>query len=185
MRVTIFDYGAGNLHSLAKALVSPGVAVHVDTDTERAINTDILVLPGVGAFGAAATAVGGLRDAVAAGLPTVGICLGMQLLFSASDEGPGEGLGVIPGRVRRICSRRVPHMGWNTLSTGETMYFAHSYVCEPEDLTTVASWTEQDGDRFPAVVRSHHVVGVQFHPEKSTTAGVRFLRALITGEASR
>ena len=123
MRVTIFDYGAGNLHSLAKALASPGVTVRVEADTSAAAEADLLVLPGVGAFGAAAGAVAGLRDAVAGGLPTIGICLGMQLLFESSDEGAGRGLGVIRGRVRRLRARRVPHMGWNALSTGETMYF--------------------------------------------------------------
>jgi len=101
MRVTIFDYGAGNLHSLAKALESSGVDVRIETDPLRAVEGDALVLPGVGAFGMAADRLSEGRDAmrraIAGGLPTIGICLGMQLLFDASDEGLGAGLGVIAG----------------------------------------------------------------------------------------
>ena len=117
MKVTIFDYGAGNLHSLAKALERDGCAVTVETDPVRATDTDVLVLPGVGAFGSATDRLApgrdAMRDAVLAGLPTIGICLGMQLLFDASEEGDGRGLGVIGGRVTRLRALRVPQIGWN------------------------------------------------------------------------
>lgn len=198
MKVAIFDYGAGNLHSLAKSLDLPGVEVAIETDPARAATADALVLPGVGAFGAAADALAPGRDAmraaIARGLPTLGICLGMQLLFDASEEGPGAGLGVIAGRVERLHARRVPEIGWNSLDerrdpllTGsglEVAYYAHSYVCRPADPRVVTSWTTHEGDRFPASVRagSHaggNVVGVQFHPEKSSTAGVNFVRAFL------
>lgn len=149
MRVTIFDYGAGNLHSLAKALTQDGVDVRIDADPARSIETDVLVLPGVGAFGAAAERLApgrvAMRDAIRAGLPTIGICLGMQLLFDASDEGAGDGLGVIAGRVERLNAQRVPHIGWNDIVpvNGESLpgiaYYANSYVCRPADETMVTS----------------------------------------------
>ncbi len=193
MRVTIFDYGAGNLHSLAKAIERAGVDVHVETDPVRAVETDALVLPGVGAFGAAAERLApgraAMRDAVARGLPAMGICLGMQLLFDASDEGDGEGLGLIAGRVSRLQATRVPQIGWNTVDDPRDAlfdaaplpiaYYANSFVCRPEDPSSVIAWSEHEGDRFPAAVRAGTAVGVQFHPEKSSTGGVRLLHAFL------
>ena len=194
MRAVIFDYGAGNLHSLAKALEGDGVTVHVEPDPQRAVAGDVLVLPGVGAFGAAVARMEDGRDvmrsAILGGLPTIGICLGMQLLFDASDEGPGAGLGVIPGRVSRLIAKRVPQIGWNDLRLVETeplfaqaplpiAYYANSYVCRPDDNRTVIAWSSHEGDEFPAAVRVGCTIGVQFHPEKSSTAGVRFLHAFL------
>lgn len=189
MRVTLFDYGAGNLHSLAKALAGTGALVTVTTDPVAAIETDVFVLPGVGAFGPAAARLAPgrerMRDALAAGLPCIAICLGMQLLFDGSDEGEGLGLGLIEGRVRRLRAARVPHMGWNDIeyagpprpATAElcTAYFAHSFVCAPEDTAVVTAWTRHEDDRFPAIVRLKNTVGVQFHPEKSSAPGLAFL----------
>ena len=200
MKVTVFDYGAGNLHSLAKALAGPNVSVHIETDPARAVDfgTGVLVLPGVGAFGAAAERLAAGRDVMRAaimnGLPTIGICLGMQLLFDGSDEGGGDGLGVIPGRVTPLRATRVPQIGWNAVEpvSGETLfevaplsmaYYANSFVCRPVDERVVMGWSEHEGDRFPAAVRAGRAVGVQFHPEKSSTQGVRFLRAFL--DASR
>jgi glutamine amidotransferase len=191
--VTVFDYGAGNLHSLVKALAAPGVEVRVETNPVRALDTDALVLPGVGAFGAAADRLAPGRDAMVAaldaGLPCLGICLGMQLLFDRSDEGLGLGLGVIPGRVTRLVAPRVPHIGWNAIESAtdpllevaplDVVYYAHSYVCRPDEPTTVTAWTEEGGDRFPAAVRWRRTLGVQFHPEKSSSPGVRFVRAFV------
>ena len=193
MRVTIFDYGAGNLHSLAKAIERGGVDVRIETDTTAAVDADALVLPGVGAFGSAAerlaSGCAAMRDAVASGLPTLGICLGMQLLFDASDEGEGAGLGLISGRVARLRAQRVPQIGWNTIDDARDplfdaaplpiAYYANSFVCRPEDPSTVIAWSEHEGDRFPAAVRAGSAVGVQFHPEKSSTAGVRLLHAFL------
>jgi len=193
MRVTIFDYGAGNLHSLGKAIEQAGVEVHVETDPVRAVETDVLVLPGVGAFGAAAARLAPGRDAMRAaiteGLPAIGICLGMQLLFDASDEGAGAGLGLIAGRVSRLTAERVPQIGWNTVDDAcdplfdaaplPIAYYANSFVCRPVDVSTVIAWSEHEGDRFPAAVRAGSAVGVQFHPEKSSSAGVRLLHAFL------
>jgi glutamine amidotransferase len=187
MRVTLFDYGAGNLHSLAKALSSEGVQLRVEEDPLRALDTGLLVLPGVGAFGAAAARLApgreAMREAVAAGLPCLGICLGMQLMFEGSDEGEGQGLGLFRGRATRLTSRRVPHIGWNDLEGGpsglQSVYYANSYACRPEQPEEVEAWTEYEGDRFPAVVRRGKLLGVQFHPEKSSSAGVRFLQSFL------
>lgn len=193
MRVTIFDYGAGNLHSLAKAIEGAGVTVRLEADPIAALDTDALILPGVGAFGAAAQRLAPARDAMRSalreGLPCLGICLGMQLLFDRSDEGPGDGLGIFPGVVARLDARRVPHIGWNTLDDVSDplftraplpiAYFANSYVCRPESIAGVTAWTTHESDRFPAAVRQGRTVGVQFHPEKSSGAGVQLIHAFL------
>ncbi len=194
MKLSIFDYGAGNLHSLIKTLERPGVEVQVDTDPARAAAADALVLPGVGAFPAATSALGDegrrvMRDAILGGLPTLGICLGMQVLFDASDEGGSAGLGIMAGRVDRLRAARIPQIGWNQLELGDardalldaselrTAYFANSFVCRPADPSVVVAWSTHEQDRFPAMLRAGACTGVQFHPEKSSTAGVSFVHA--------
>jgi len=201
MRVTIFDYGAGNMHSLAKAIGTAGVTVSVEPDPARAADTDVLVLPGVGAFGAAARQLApgreSMRSALRDGLPCLGICLGMQLLFDDSEENDGSaaGLGLIAGHVTRLRSRRVPQIGWNTIDdAGDPLldaaplayaYYANGYVCRPDDAPSVArAWSTHDGDRFPAIVRAGRTVGVQFHPEKSSMPGLRFIHAFLDGSRS-
>ncbi|QSQ25471.1 imidazole glycerol phosphate synthase subunit HisH [Pyxidicoccus parkwayensis] len=192
MRVTLFDYGAGNLHSLAKALATvEGAEVRIQEDPVGALDTDVLVLPGVGAFGASAARLEpgrkAMREALEQGLSCLGICLGMQLLFDSSEEGVGEGLGYFSGKVTRLASRRVPEIGWNTVEGDttlkgaklDTVYYAHSYVCRATDASVVTGWTTHEEDRFPAAVRRGKVVGVQFHPEKSSLAGVRFVQAFL------
>ena len=190
MRITLFDYGAGNLHSLAKALRDADRDVRVETNARVAIDTDLLVLPGVGAFEPAARALecgrSAMRDAIDAGLPCLGICLGMQLMFDASDEGRGAGLGLFAGRVSKLHTPRTPQIGWNTIDDAsdplfagarlETAYYANSFVCRPTDEGSVIAWSTHEGDRFPAAVRTGNVVGVQFHPEKSSTPGLAFIR---------
>ena len=197
-RVTIFDYGAGNLHSLAKALAGDRVCLCVQTDPRAALETDVLVLPGVGNFAQAAERLApardAMRDAIRRGLPTLGVCLGMQLLFESSAEGPGRGLGIIPGRVTRVAAARVPHIGWNSIDeTCDRLfsaaplgraYFANSFACRPASDATVIAWTTHEHDRFPAAVRVGRTVGVQFHPEKSSAPGVELLRAFLR-EAAR
>lgn len=189
--ITIFDYGAGNIHSLAKALdVGDQVEIRLQSDPIAAVRTDALVLPGVGAYGNATARLAGgvayMHDAIVAGLPTLGICLGMQLLFDDSEEGPGAGLGVIPGRVRKLRARRVPQIGWNEVdslddSLPEVAYFANSYVCQPDNEDCVVAYTTHEHDRFPSAVMVANTVGVQFHPEKSSAAGVRFVRDFVQG----
>lgn len=193
MRVTVFDYGAGNLHSLVKTLTGDGREVQVESNPRRAIETDVLVLPGVGAFAPAAARLAPgreqMRRAILEGLPTLGICLGMQLLFTGSDEGPGLGLDVIPGRVTRLQAARLPQIGWNTLEDVREplaatsglgiAYYANSFACRPEDPAVVTAWSTHDGDRFAAAVRVAGCVGVQFHPEKSSAPGLRFVEAFL------
>ena len=198
--LSLVDYGAGNLHSLAKALEVPNVAVRIEPDPVCALDRyecDLLVLPGVGAFGAAAERLASARDAIRQaadnGLPIIGICLGMQLLFDSSEEGVGRGLGVVRGVVRRLRGARVPQIGWNAVERArhgwddavgaiDFAYYANSYVCEPEDAASVTAWSTYEGERFAASVvagPNDNIVGVQYHPEKSSIAGVRFLRALV------
>lgn len=199
MRVTVFDYGAGNLHSLLKTLAGPGRDVRVETDANAAVvGTDVLVLPGVGAFAPAAERLASgrlaMRDAIIGGLPTLGICLGMQLMFDASDEGAGLGLGVIPGQVTKLRAARLPQIGWNALESAtdplfaasrlDIAYYANSFACRPADASMVTAWSEHGGDRFAASVRRGRCVGVQFHPEKSSAPGLRFVNAFLD-EAQR
>ncbi len=189
MRITLFDYGAGNLHSLAKALAGAGRTVATEVDPRASLETDVLVLPGVGAFGPAAARLApgrdAMRDAILGGLPTIGICLGMQLLFDGSDEGPGLGLGVVPGRVTRLEAKQLPQIGWNAIEdTADPMfaasglvtaYYANSFACRPLDEDAVTAWSTHEGDRFAAAVRLGDCLGVQFHPEKSSRPGLRLL----------
>jgi glutamine amidotransferase len=199
MRATIFDYGAGNIHSLAKAVEAAGATVLVEPDPLLAVDTDVLVLPGVGAFGAAAQRLAPGREAMRAalgdGLPCLGICLGMQLLLDGSEENAPNvgGLGIIPGQVTRLRGRRIPQIGWNSIDHGADpllddapltyAYYANSYVCRPVDDSVVRAWSTHEDDRFAAVVRTGNTVGVQFHPEKSSAPGLRFLRAFLAGAA--
>ncbi len=197
MRVAIFDYGAGNLHSLAKAVASSGVEPVIETDPVAAARADVLILPGVGAFEPAAARMAPGRDAIRqallAGLPCLGICLGHQLLFDGSDEGAGQGLGVVPGRVTRIIADRLPQIGWNDLeevsdpvlaaSGLRTGYYANSYVGRPDRPDQAVAWSRYQDDRFPAAVRIGRTLGVQFHPEKSSAPGVALVHGFL--EASR
>ena len=192
-RLAIFDYGAGNLHSLVKAIAADDREISIETDLRSAIRADLLVLPGVGAFGAAARAMESARSSLASaledGLPCVGICLGMQLLFDGSEEGSGKGTGFIPGNVTRLRTPTVPHMGWNDIEWRgdsvaqsaqlQTAYFANAYICQPEDESAVLASTTHQDTTFASVVRRANTVGVQFHPEKSSSAGREFINALI------
>lgn len=195
--LAVIDYGAGNLRSVLHALNHLGVEnlrlVHSPDELKGA---DKIILPGVGAFGAgmqqlhAQGLVQPLRDAIRAGVPYLGICLGMQFLFETSDEmGDHEGLGVLPGRVTRFPERdnlKVPHMGWNQLTPTRPSpllkgieldnyaYFVHSYYCVPANADdTLISVCY--GDDFCAGVQRDNVYGVQFHPEKSQKTGLRIL----------
>lgn len=185
MNAALFDYGVGNLHSLAKGLEAAGATVQITADAARALEADALVLPGVGAFGPAAEALAGGRDVLRAalrdGFPCLGICLGMQLLFETSEEADGEGLGVVAGRVERIHAPVVPHMGWNDVAptvdplfrglTTTPMYFANSYHCVPADPSSVIGTTTYADTRMVTGVRVGNSWGVQFHPEKSSRSG--------------
>jgi len=189
MNIALYDYGAGNLHSLAKALEGAGARVTVTSDWDAALSLDALVLPGVGAFGHAARSLPDdptpVRDALEAGLPCLGICLGMQLLFDESEESEGRGIGLVSGKVLRLQAAIVPQMGWNDVATTDdpifagvrdlVAYYANSYVCEPTNPDLALAWSEYGGRRFAAGVRKAHTWGVQFHPEKSSHRGRRII----------
>ncbi len=205
--IAIADYGIGNLGSVTKAFRHAGAEVALTGDPEALRSADALVLPGDGAFGATMEEVTRrglvpvLREAVAAGKPLLGICIGMQLFFEESEEhGRHPGLGFLPGRVRRFDDGLpVPHMGWNRLrrrqahpllegvEDGAHVYFVHSYYCEAPEAVTIA--TSDYGRDFTAVAGRGSVLGVQFHPEKSQAVGLHmvanFLRMLGRAAARR
>ncbi len=195
-RVAVIDYGVGNLRSVEKAFAAAGAEAVVSGDERVLREAEALVLPGVGAFAACASALRErgfdtlVRERVAAGVPLLGVCVGMQLLFDESEEfGRHEGLGLLRGRVRRFdASLRVPQVGWNDvrvlrpahpllagLRAGEFFYFVHSYYCEARDPADVLCETDY-GLAYPSVVARGAICGVQFHPEKSQSAGLRLLR---------
>ncbi len=193
-RVAVLDYGIGNLRSAEKALERVGAEARLTDSSADVEAADAVVLPGVGAFGACMTSLRerGLEqvalDACASGRPFLGICVGMQMLFSSSDEDPGiAGLGVIPGHVRYIEGDVVrPQMQWNRLDTDGLdpmfaglgnrpwMYFVHSLHGVPDDPTMVVA-TCRYGGRVNAAFRTGSVAAVQFHPEKSASAGLALL----------
>ena len=190
MKVALLDYGVGNLHSLRKALEQSGAVVTVAGELGQALDANALVLPGVGAFGAAASTLApvapALRAALASGFPCLGICLGMQLLFDSSEEGFGLGLGAVHGQVRKLRAKRVPHMGWNQVEPNGrdplfdglpsmSAYFANSFIAVPRNPSDVVAWTEYDGERFAAAIHRDRTWGVQFHPEKSGADGLRLI----------
>jgi imidazole glycerol-phosphate synthase subunit HisH len=191
--VAVLDYGVGNLHSATKALDRAGAGVRVVATVDEAAGAAGLVVPGVGAYGACLTglAAAGGPAAVAGwlegGRPLLGICVGMQLLFEASEEGPvSDGVGVVPGKIRRLTGPvKIPHIGWDEvtvrpgsrlfagLGDGTRFYFVHSYAPEP-DGEAVAAVCDYGG-RFGAAVEHGNLFGTQFHPEKSGAAGLTLL----------
>lgn len=185
-RVAVVDHGMGNLLSVAQALTAAGGEVVVTADPDGIDGAVGLCVPGQGIFGRCMSSLHstGFDEVIAAWIarnkPYLGICLGMQVLFSASDErGPVDGLDLLPGRVTRLPERvLVPHIGWNSVN-GEYFYFDHSYAVQPEVDEIVSGWCDH-GERFAAAIRTGSITGVQFHPEKSSSAGIALLRDWIT-----
>ena len=196
MKLVIIDYQLGNLFSVQQAVRQQGFDCEVSADPEAVRQADALLLPGVGAFGAAMEALrrDGLEEAILegvnAGKPFMGVCLGMQLLFAKSGEfGEEKGLGIIPGEIKRIPGegRKVPHVGWNTirengqswagsplegLADGAWMYFVHSYHAQPDEAAHALTHTTHDGFTYCSAVRRDNVFATQFHPEKSAAPGL-------------
>lgn len=190
MKVAVLDHGMGNLRSVSKALEAAGASVSVTSAASEIQASDALCVPGQGIFGRCMTNLAQrnlidlIADWIARERPYLGICLGMQVLFSASEEGASEegagheGMKIFDGVVTRLPSQvRVPHMGWNQVD-GEYFYFDHSYAVHPADGSIVSGWCEH-GDRFAARIESGSVLGVQFHPEKSAAAGIGLLRGWV------
>jgi glutamine amidotransferase len=192
----IVDYGAGNLRSVQKAFEHVGVAAEISRDRLALESAPALVLPGVGAFGAAMQTLEklGLRELllgrIQAGVPFLGVCLGLQVLLEGSEEDPGiPGLGLVAGQVRALPSTvKVPHIGWNQaeycgcsdlfdgIPDGSAFYFVHGYAAVPRSAGDALCMTDYDGVRFVSGIEADNVAGVQFHPEKSSTLGLRFYR---------
>jgi imidazole glycerol-phosphate synthase subunit HisH len=206
-RLALCDVGLGNLRSVARALERVGAEVVATTDPDVVRRADQVVVPGQGAFNDCMDALDGplgqaVLEALRAGTPYLGICLGLQVLFEESDEhGRRPGLGVLPGRVRRFPDDwrapdgrrlKVPHMGWNrvevvrpvpllaALPPDPYLYFVHSYYPEPADRSVVVAESEYGG-RFTVAVQRDNVFACQFHPEKSQAAGLALLRAFVAG----
>jgi len=195
--IAIIDYGTGNLRSVAKAFEFLGHQVIVTSDPEEIDKCDKLVLPGVGAFGDCMSYLkkGGLDLLVLgwieSGRPYLGICLGMQILFEKSTEmGEYKGLGIIKGEVVRFGGNvKVPQIGWNMVSFNDKTaidakdgyyYFVHSYYCQPQDASVVWAQTNYGGDYCSAIAKDN-VLAVQFHPEKSSKAGLDLLDKFARG----
>ncbi len=195
--LAIIDYGAGNLRSVLHGLKHLGLRdMQLVQSPEQLVGASKIILPGVGAFGAgmaqmrARKLVAPLKAALAAGIPYLGICVGMQMLYEVGEEmGEHIGMGILGGRVLRFpnfSDRKVPHMGWNQLNIRAESalldglaersyaYFVHSYYCAPSDDDTVISSVDY-GIEFAAIVQQDNIYGVQFHPEKSQSTGLRIL----------
>ncbi|MGB6431145.1 MAG: imidazole glycerol phosphate synthase subunit HisH [Candidatus Acidiferrales bacterium] len=197
MKIALVEYGAGNLPSVERALARLGADTFRAPAPEALGDAEAIILPGVGHFGALMRQLGErgmidpLRERISRGVPFLGICLGLQALFSASDEAPEDrGLGIFPGRVAALPpTAKLPHMGWNQLERREParllegvpidayFYFANSFAALPgaTELDHAESALCDHGGRFVAVVESGNIFGVQFHPEKSGQAGAKLL----------
>ena len=193
--VAVLDYGSGNLHSVSRALAHVGADVRV-VDRPDEVGGDAVLIPGVGHFGQCARALRAagfetpIRRSIADGRPVIGVCVGMQILFDASEEDDERGLGILPGAVRRLPETvRVPHMGWNTVAWAgrrhafvadipdqTSFYFVHSYA---PDLGADTVGAAEHGRAFAAVVARNNVFATQFHPEKSGDAGLQLYANIV------
>jgi glutamine amidotransferase len=195
--IAIIDYDMGNLHSVCKGLEQAGATPKI-TDSPRELEqADAVVLPGVGAFDPAMQHLRSrgleepIKNVIASGKPFLGICLGLQILFSSSEEGTEPGLGIIAGTVRRFTYEpgiTIPHMGWNQLEITQPgcalwqqlpfqpwAYFVHSYYVDPTDSKVKAATVTHGSQTVTAAIADHNLMAVQFHPEKSSTAGLQIL----------
>ena len=198
--IAIIDYGAGNLHSVQNALKYLGAENFVSDDSEKILSADKVILPGVGAFGDAMSAlneknlVDTVKMAVKMGKPVLGICLGMQLFFDESEESPGvSGLGILKGKFKKIpkvSDIKIPHMGWNSLQMPKSsrifhdigdepyVYFVHSYYLEPENEEDVSAYATY-GKKIAVAAEKDNIFLTQFHPEKSGDIGLKILKNFI------
>jgi imidazole glycerol-phosphate synthase subunit HisH len=203
LQVAVLDYDAGNTLSVTRALEKVGAKVDLTSDPERVGAADAVVLPGVGAFGDCMRKLRerGMDEACGeafwSGMPFLGVCVALQVVFEASEESPGvEGLGILGGEVVRFegDGLKVPHIGWNEISLvrdhpvlqgldGEAFYFVHSYYPVPEDTADLIGETDY-GTRFCSVAGRENLVAVQFHPEKSSKAGLQLYESFLAWAGS-
>ena len=202
VNVAVIDYGIGNLHSACKGLEKAGATPKITSDSSEILSADAVVLPGVGAFDPAMQHLRKLnlepiiKDAIATGKPFLGICVGMQMLFDASEEGTEKGLGIVSGTVRRFRSEpdiTIPQMGWNQLEltqnqlslwqdlpTDPYLYFVHSFYADPTDKSVNAAMVTHGTQSVTAAIARDNLMAVQFHPEKSSDNGLQILSNFVT-----
>jgi glutamine amidotransferase len=195
--IAVVDYDMGNLHSACKGLENAGATPKITDSPRELLQADAIVLPGVGSFDPAVQHLRSrgleapIKQAIASGIPFLGICLGLQILFDSSEEGKEPGLGIIPGTVRRFTSEpgiTIPHMGWNQLQftqpecmlwqklpSNPWVYFVHSYYVDPIDPQVRAATVTHGSQTVTAAIARDRLLAVQFHPEKSSTAGLQIL----------
>lgn len=200
--LAVIDYDMGNLHSACKGLEKAGATPKITYNPQDIMAADGVVLPGVGSFDPAMHHIreryleAPIKEAIASGKPFLGICVGMQILFAASEEGKEPGLGIIPGQVRRFQSEpeiTIPHMGWNQLELQQPqlqlwqdlppnpyLYFVHSYYVEPQDISINAATVTHGSQTVTAAIARDNLIAVQFHPEKSADNGLQILANFVT-----
>lgn len=200
--LAVIDYDMGNLHSACKGLEKAGATPKITYNPQDIMAADGVVLPGVGSFDPAMHHIrerhleAPIKEAIASGKPFLGICVGMQILFEASEEGKEPGLGIIPGQVRRFQSEpeiTIPHMGWNQLELQQPqlqlwqdlppnpyLYFVHSYYVEPQDISINAATVTHGSQTVTAAIARDNLIAVQFHPEKSADNGLQILSNFVT-----
>ena len=200
--LAVIDYDMGNLHSACKGLEKAGATPKITYKPQDIMAADGVVLPGVGSFDPAMQHIrernleAPIKEAIASGKPFLGICVGMQILFEASEEGKEPGLGIIPGKVRRFHKEpeiTIPHMGWNQLELQQPqlqlwqhlppnpyLYFVHSYYVEPQDVSINAATVTHGSQTVTAAIARDHLMAVQFHPEKSADNGLQILSNFVT-----
>lgn len=200
--LAVIDYDMGNLHSACKGLEKAGATPKITYNPQDIMAADGVVLPGVGSFDPAMHHIrerhleAPIKEAIASGKPFLGICVGMQILFAASEEGKEPGLGIIPGQVRRFQSEpeiTIPHMGWNQLELQQPqlqlwqdlppnpyLYFVHSYYVEPQDISINAATVTHGSQTVTAAIARDNLMAVQFHPEKSADNGLQILSNFVT-----
>ena len=205
--IAVIDYDMGNLHSACKGLEKAGATTLVTDAAADLAAADAIVLPGVGAFDPAVQHLRSrhleapIKQALAQGKPFLGICLGLQILFDASEEGTEPGLGIIPGTVKRFRSEptiTIPHMGWNQLTVTQPtcplwrdlaadpwVYFVHSYYAAPTDPTVTAATTTHGSQTVTVAIARDNLMAVQFHPEKSSTIGLKILANFVQAVATQ
>ncbi len=192
LNITLTDYGVGNLYSIRRSLENCGANVEVVTNMSEVLDAECIVFPGVGAFDKTMERLQPYREDIRKklldGTPALGICIGMQIMYEGSAEGRSPGLGFFDGRVVPLEGRIVPHMGWNVVKSDDRLmdgigdrhfYFAHSFRgCPGEDIAI--GHTDYEGKDVPVFFRKSNTYGTQFHPEKSSASGMRFLSNFIS-----
>mgnify|MGYP001620139581 CR=1 FL=1 len=195
-KITIIDYGVGNLHSLRKAFGHFGVVTLVSEDADEILGSDAVVLPGVGSFEAGMRGlktrrlVEAIKNFAKSGKPVLGICLGAQLMFTRGYEfGEFDGLDIIPGKVTHFSDlergEKIPHIGWNKVASpggeiwNQAFYFVHSYILKPDKNENIFGITSYGGREFCSVVKNGNIYGTQFHPEKSGVAWLKLIKSFI------